>query len=206
MAPHGAALLDTWCARPTLYRCCYSRLSFGSPRGPPHVLALGALVEDIVVNAGTFVPEQSHQGYARMVIEHLDLYPAIDHDFGTPIADPAAEYAPDFALPNRADALIDPDHHELGYHSQSREQGAERALPDPARRSVSVVPWWAMEDVASITAYLRSRAAYYRRQAAEAAEPDQATYCCELAETFDREAAAWEKPSYREVHRKEATE
>ena len=62
-----------------------------------------------------------------------------------------------------------------------------------------------MEDAAAITAYLRSRAAYYRRQAEEAAEPDQRAYCRELAETFDREAAVREKPNHPEARRKEAT-
>jgi hypothetical protein len=39
------------------------------------------------------------------------------------------------------------------------------------------------------TTYLRQRAVYYRGQAEEAPAPDQATYCRELADAFDREAA-----------------
>jgi len=63
-----------------------------------------------------------------------------------------------------------------------------------------------MEDIAAVPAYLRSRAAFYRRQAEEAAEPDQATYCRELAETFEREAAAREKLNHIETSREESTE
>jgi|HubBroStandDraft_2_1064218.scaffolds.fasta_scaffold529526_1 hypothetical protein len=39
------------------------------------------------------------------------------------------------------------------------------------------------------TTYLRQRALYYRALAVEAPEPEQATYCRELADAFDREAA-----------------
>lgn len=38
--------------------------------------------------------------------------------------------------------------------------------------------------------YLRQRAVYYRDQAEGTQSSDQATYCRELAEAFDREAAA----------------
>jgi hypothetical protein len=40
--------------------------------------------------------------------------------------------------------------------------------------------------------YLRSRAAYYRQQAEQATDPEQAAYCREMAETFARDAAAME--------------
>ena len=52
-----------------------------------------------------------------------------------------------------------------------------------------------MEDAAVLSfrsagaTYLRQRAVYYRGQAEEAPTPDQATYCRELADAFDREAA-----------------
>jgi hypothetical protein len=52
-----------------------------------------------------------------------------------------------------------------------------------------------MEDAAELTfrsagtTYLRQRAVYNRGQAEEAPAPDQAAYCHELADAFDREAA-----------------
>ena len=63
-----------------------------------------------------------------------------------------------------------------------------------------------MEDDAAVTAYLRSRAAYYRRQAEEAADPDQAAYCRAMAETFDQEAAALEEPSRIPTRRTEGAD
>jgi hypothetical protein len=38
--------------------------------------------------------------------------------------------------------------------------------------------------------YLRSRAAYYRRQAEQGTEPDQVAFCSGMAEAFERDAAA----------------
>jgi hypothetical protein len=40
--------------------------------------------------------------------------------------------------------------------------------------------------------YLRSRAAYYRRQAERATEPEQVAFCNGIAEAFERDAAALE--------------